>query len=239
MTYLLHTPSNKGNVSRDLNGNKLSPAGFKKCSIHNAPKSYFTSLSDFDKETCCLHVIRHLRKYFKIIDCKSEWIVVHHDFVTNSLTEEIIDKILPGTYDKSPKKGKQSSTRDNNRKRSRLEYEDESFANFENPKRPRHESYSDVSSVVSSEEEYVVNSPDFSQPSSQSDLMQSAVTYDGAMYGDFHDVHNYVTLWDQTLYPPRYYSSLYPEYYNYLGMSQETSDLVQFQFPSTLDNQIG
>jgi len=234
MTYLLRTPTNKGNTSRSQNGNK-PPTDYKKRTIHNTPESYFTSLSDINKEACCMHVIKHLRKYFKIIDCKSEWAVVHNDFATNSLTEEMIENILPLSYNKPPNNS--NSSPPSKRKRCTSEYEDGSFAKLQKPKRRRTEGDSYVSSVESSEEGSVVSSSDFSQPGSPSDQLQSSVTYDSETIGDFHEDQNYEAHWYLSMNHEYYYSPIsLPVYYSSLGMSQEPSDLVQYQFPSTLYN---
>ena len=187
MTYLLRSPTNKGNVRRDKKGNRVVDAESKKC-IHNTDPSYFTALSESEKETRCMQVIKHLRKYFKITDCKTEWTVTHGNFATaKSLNEQVIENILPNRNNLTKKAGASPpSTPRARSKRKHSDSEDEvSSAKVENPKRRRKNSDSDVSSSFSSYSASVVSSPDsYHNPESPVDLGQSPLTPDTD--GDFH-----------------------------------------------------
>lgn len=187
MTYLLRTPSNKGNVKRDKKGNRVVDTEAKKC-IHNTEASHFVSLSDNEKESRCMHVIKHLRKYFKIVDGKTEWTVAHSKFATaKSLNEEVIENILPNRSSPTKKPDASPSlprTR-SKRKRTDSEDEEETSAIHENQKRRRKSSDSDVSSSYSAS---VVSSPDscYQAPDSPSELdhaQSPQTTNDTSVYG--------------------------------------------------------
>ncbi len=222
MTYLLRTPTNKGNVKRDKKGNRVVDNEAKKC-IHNTEPSHFLSLSDNEKESRCMHVIKHLRKYFKIVDGKTEWSVTHPNFATaKSLNEEVIENILPNrngpANNKSAPSPRVCRTR-SKRKRTDLENEDECSATTENRKRRRKNSDSDVASSYDSASD-VVSSPDtsfYQAPDSPSDLEQpqSPVICDNATLGDFQTTsltpqpHVDLSWYSMMAHPSFYYYQVY------------------------------
>lgn len=213
MTHLLRSPTSKGNFKRDGKGNRVVDLEHKK-SIHNEKAAYFTALSAGQKEERCMQVVKHLRKYFEITDCKTEWTVSHGKFATaKSLNEEVLENILP-YRSSTPKKGAKTvgaspPTTPRASPKRKFKNDEESSKPEKSRKRRKLSSDSDVSSSFSaSESSSLVSSPGSycNQPESPADLA-SVVTSD--TYGVFQVYPTQVPL-DSYCYPTYNH---YDEYY--------------------------